>query len=216
MSEKSSHTNSKDITDSKQLINIYKKKGKFDNQRKLLLDNFKQSETYKNLLLKLKLLIDNKIKQDSSILMKNKGKMAALIQGEIITNDKNELLKIVDKDIQDKIIDSFEFHNTIKDELIDIKQELLGDENEELTKLKKQGQIKLERLKLESKLNELRLIQQHHHHNHQHQHQHHHHHQNSGHQNNFKSKSQSQDYRVNKPSQSKNTSNNKPKKFMMY
>ncbi|EMG47833.1 hypothetical protein G210_1725 [Candida maltosa Xu316] len=154
--------------------------------------------------------------------------MAALIQGEIITNDKNELLKIVDKDIQDKIIDSFEFHNTIKDELIDIKQELLGDENEELTKLKKQGQIKLERLKLESKLNELRLIQQHHHHNHQHQHQHHHHHQNnntssemlsrsdSGHQNNFKSKSQSQDYRVNKPSQSKNTSNNKPKKFMMY
>ena len=41
--------------------------------------------------------------------------MAALIQGEMTTNnDNNELLNIVDKDIQDKIIDSFEFHNLVK------------------------------------------------------------------------------------------------------
>lgn len=67
-----SRSNKSEITDSKQLINIYKKKGKFDNQRKKLLDNFKQSQTYTNLLLKLKLLIEAKVKQDPSILMKNK------------------------------------------------------------------------------------------------------------------------------------------------
>ena len=56
-----------------------------------------------------------KVKQDPNILMKTKGKMAALIQGEMTTNnDNNELLNIVDKDIQDKIIDSFEFHNLVK------------------------------------------------------------------------------------------------------
>lgn len=150
------------ITDSKQLINIYKKKGKFDNQRKILLDNFKQSQTYNNLLLKLKILIEAKVKQDPSILMKNKGKMAALIQGEITTNDNNELLSIVDKDIQDKVLDSYEFHNLIKNELIDIKQEISGDNHEELKDLKIQEQLKLERLKLESKLTNLKKIQQHH------------------------------------------------------
>ncbi|RCK60350.1 hypothetical protein Cantr_08182 [Candida viswanathii] len=151
-----------EITDSKQLISIYKKKGKFDNQRKILLDNFKQSQTYTNLLLKIKLLIEAKVKQDPSILMKNKGKMAALIQGEITTNDNNELLSIVDKDIQDKILDSYEFHNLIKNELIDIKQEISGDNDEELMNLKKQEKIKLERLKFESKLTNLKMIQQHH------------------------------------------------------
>ncbi|RCK56671.1 hypothetical protein Cantr_05463 [Candida viswanathii] len=151
-----------EITDSKQLISIYKKKGKFDNQRKNLLDNFKQSQTYTNLLLKIKLLIEAKVKQDPSILMKNKGKMAALIQGEITTNDNNELLSIVDKDIQDKILDSYEFHNLIKNELIDIRQEISGDNDEELMNLKKQEKIKLERLKFESKLTNLKMIQQHH------------------------------------------------------
>ncbi|CAX44828.1 conserved hypothetical protein [Candida dubliniensis CD36] len=150
----------KDITDPKQLITIYKKKGKFDNQRRLLLDNFKQSETYDNLLLKLKLLIENKVKQDPNILMKNKGKMAALIQGEMTTNDTNELLNIVDKDIQDKIIDSFEFHNLIKNDLIDIKQELLGISDEEIIKLKNQEKLKLERLRMEAKLKNLKRIQQ--------------------------------------------------------
>ena len=115
----------KDITDPKQLITIYKKQGKFDNQRRLLLDNFKQSETYNNLILKLKLLIENKVKQDPNILMKNKGKMAALIQGEMTTNnDNNELLNIVDKDIQDKIVgvlslidEKIDINNNVNDNL---------------------------------------------------------------------------------------------------
>ncbi|RLV96245.1 hypothetical protein JA1_000437 [Spathaspora sp. JA1] len=135
--------------DSKQLTTIYKKNGQFDNQRKQLLENFKQSETYANLLLKLKILIENKIKQDPTILQKNKGKMAALIQGEI-TND-SKLLNIVDKDIQDKIIDSPEFHNVIRQQLLDIRRIILGITDEEYANQQQQEKLRLERLKLEAK-----------------------------------------------------------------
>lgn len=188
----------KDITDPKQLITIYKKQGKFDNQRRLLLDNFKQSETYNNLILKLKLLIENKVKQDPNILMKNKGKMAALIQGEMTTNnDNNELLNIVDKDIQDKIIDSFEFHNLVKNDLIDIKQELLGISDEEIAKIKDQEKLKLERLRMEAKMKDLKRIQQQQLQNQEQQHQ-----VEKNYKNNFKIKnlaSSSSNHRVNKP-----------------
>ncbi|EER32595.1 predicted protein [Candida tropicalis MYA-3404] len=207
-----SRSNKSEITDSKQLINIYKKKGKFDNQRKKLLDNFKQSQTYTNLLLKLKLLIEAKVKQDPSILMKNKGKMAALIQGEITTNDNNELLSIVDKDIQDKILDSYEFHNLIKTELIDIKQEISGDNDEELSNLKKQEQLKLERLKLESKLTNLKVIQQHHDSNPESRDGSYGKNNKINYNNNMKSNSMNSNHRINKPSRfnyrSENNSNN--------
>ena len=87
--------------------------------------------------------------------------MAALIQGEMTTNnDNNELLNIVDKDIQDKIIDSFEFHNLVKNDLIDIKQELLGISDEEIAKIKDQEKLKLERLRMEAKMKDLKRIQQ--------------------------------------------------------
>lgn len=132
---------SQPITDHKQLTGIYKKNGSFDNQRKLLLENFRQSETHTNLLLKLKLMVESKIKQDALILMKNKGKMGALIQGEIINQhvsstekDSGSLLSIVDKDIQDKIIDSPEFHAILRDELKDIKRKMLGVSDEDYAK----------------------------------------------------------------------------------
>lgn len=124
----------KEITDPKELLNLYKKNGSFDKQRRKLIDDFKSSETHNNLLLKLKLMVENKVKNDPSLLMKNKGKIGALIQGEIINDhsnkDSNNLLGIVDRDIQEKIIDSPNFRTLIKNELKDLKrrQEGISDE----------------------------------------------------------------------------------------
>lgn len=126
----------KTVSDHKQLALVYKKNGSFDNQRKLLLENFKNSQTHKNLLLKLKLMVEGKIKSDPSILLKNRGKMGALIQGEIISNNSggNSILSIVDRDIQEKIIDSPEFHEILKVELRDIKRKQEGVSDEEYAK----------------------------------------------------------------------------------
>ncbi|KAG7660404.1 uncharacterized protein J8A68_006087 [[Candida] subhashii] len=125
-------------------------------------------------------MVESKVKQDPKILLKNRGKMAALIQGEIIntstpkTDEKNgesggrggesgkssssadSLLGIVDKDIQDKIIDSPEFHGLIRDELCDIRRKLMGISDEEWDKQKEQERLRLERLKMEAKLKSLK------------------------------------------------------------
>lgn len=150
------------VTDPKSLIAVYKKNGTFDRQRKSMLENFKKSETHSNLLLKLKLMVENKIKNDPTILTKNRGKMAALIQGGIINehmqqkkNSKNDtsLLSIVDKDIQEKIIDSPEFHDIVKTELKDIKRRLLGISDEDYAKQleeeKRNKELELEKLRKE-------------------------------------------------------------------
>ncbi|CAH6719075.1 hypothetical protein CLIB1444_02S00386 [[Candida] jaroonii] len=141
-----------DNIDPKELSNIYKKNGTFDRQRKQLLDNFKSSMTHTNLLLKLKIMVENKVKQDPSILTKNKGKMAALIQGEILGSGKEDdsFLSIVDKDIQEKLIDSPEFHNLIKTDLKDIKRKKLGISDEEFAK-QLEEENKLEKIKLAEK-----------------------------------------------------------------
>lgn len=163
-----------DVTD-KQLTSVYKKNGAFDKQRKLLLENFKESETHSNLLLKLKLMMENKIKNDPSILMKNRGKMGALIQGEIMyqhlgpkennRGDKlkakasNSLLSIVDKDIQEKIIDSPEFHDVLKVELKDIKRRIEGISDADYAKMVEEERIakenEAEMLKLKNQEKEL-------------------------------------------------------------
>lgn len=133
-----------EVTDPKQLTAIYKRNGSFDRRRKLLLEDFKSSETHYNLMLKLRLMVENKVKNDPTILIKNRGKMGALIQGSIINdhmqqkdlNDKNDnsLLSIVDKDIQEKIIDSPEFSNVLKTELKDIRRRLMNLSDEEYAK----------------------------------------------------------------------------------
>ncbi|ODV81377.1 uncharacterized protein CANTADRAFT_106924 [Suhomyces tanzawaensis NRRL Y-17324] len=145
------------VTDPKQLTTVYKKNGSFDKQRKVLLENFKQSETHANLLLKLKLMVESKVKQDPSILMKNKGKIAALIQGEIINEHlgKNSggsggLLSIVDKDIQDKIIDSPDFHQELKTELKDIRRVMMGISDEEYQKQLEEEKAEEEKEKREA------------------------------------------------------------------
>lgn len=128
---------SNNVTDPKELASVYKKNGSFDSQRRKLLTDFKSSQTHTNLLLKLKLMVENKIKNDPSILMKNRGKMGALIQGEIISEhkDSHNLLSIVDRDIQAKIIDSPDFQAAIKSELKDIKRVIEGISDEEYTKI---------------------------------------------------------------------------------
>jgi COMPASS component SHG1 len=148
-----------DINDPKQLTSVYKKNGSFDKQRKLLLNNFRKSETHANLLMKLKVLIDGKIKENPSILLKNKGKIAALIQGEIINEHLNEsnkskvgnsLLSIVDKDIQEKIIDSPEFHSLIRDELKDIRRKLQGVSDEDYKAQLESQKLEEEQQKLQN------------------------------------------------------------------
>lgn len=150
-----------EITDHKQLTSIYKKNGNFDKRRKQLLENFKGSQTHNNLLLKLKLMVESKIKNDPSILLKNKGKMGALIQGEVITGNTagHSILSIVDKDIQEKIIDSPEFHESLKSELKDTKRKCMGvsDEDyakqlEEEEKQRKEDEAKREREQAEKEL----------------------------------------------------------------
>lgn len=155
-----------EMTDPKELAGIFKKSGMFDKQRRKLIDNFKSSETHNNLLLKLKLMIDNKVKNDPSILMKNKGKMGALIQGEIISDhnkDANSLLSIVDRDIQEKIIDSPEFRASIKNELRDIKRKQEGVSDEEYKEILKQEQEQEQKEKEQQKDQQQRLFEDYHH-----------------------------------------------------
>ncbi|RKP30697.1 hypothetical protein METBISCDRAFT_27241 [Metschnikowia bicuspidata] len=125
-----------DSLDHKQLAAKYKKYGLFDKQRKELLENFKKSQTHTNLLLKLKVMVENKIKNDPSLLLKNRGQVAALIQGEVINGPKTgpSILSIVDKDINDKIIDSPQFHEELRRELKDVKRRLLGVSDEDYAK----------------------------------------------------------------------------------
>lgn len=158
---KETENNPQPIADHKQLASIYKKGGSFDKQRKLLLENFKDSQTHKNLILKLKLMVENKIKNDPSILLKNRGKTAALIQGEIISNSpaRNPILNIVDTDIQEKIIDSPEFHEILKVELKAIKRKSEGVSDEEYAaqlaeeeKLKQEEEQRREKEKAEKEL----------------------------------------------------------------
>jgi COMPASS component SHG1 len=156
-----------DINDPKQLTSVYKKNGSFDKQRKLLLNNFRKSETHANLLMKLKVLIDGKIKENPSILLKNKGKIAALIQGEIINEHLNEsnkskvgnsLLSIVDKDIQEKIIDSPEFHSLIRDELKDIRRKLQGVSDEDYKAQLESQKLEEEQQKLQNQQTHLEIL----------------------------------------------------------
>ncbi|WPK26434.1 hypothetical protein PUMCH_003788 [Australozyma saopauloensis] len=122
--------------DHKQLAAKYKKNGSFDKRRKSLLEDFKLSQTHTNLLLKLKVMVESKIKNDPSLLLKNRGQVAALIQGEVINGAKTgaSIVGIVDKDIKDKILVSQEFRGDLRTELKDIKRKLLGVSDEDYAK----------------------------------------------------------------------------------
>lgn len=125
-----------DTLDHKLLSAKYKKNGSFDERRKHLLESFKKSQTHTNLLLKLKVMVESKIKNDPSLLLKNRGQVAALIQGEVINGPKTgaSILSIVDKDIRDKILDAPEFHDELRAEVKDIKRKLLGVSDEDYAK----------------------------------------------------------------------------------
>lgn len=125
-----------DALDHKLLSAKYKKNGSFDERRKQLLESFKKSQTHTNLLLKLKVMVENKIKNDPSLLLKNRGQVAALIQGEVINGPKTgaSILSIVDKDIRDKILDAPEFHDELRTEVKNIKRKLLGVSDEDYAK----------------------------------------------------------------------------------
>ncbi|KAK6201417.1 uncharacterized protein RJT21DRAFT_120468 [Scheffersomyces amazonensis] len=232
------------VTDPKQLTTIFKKNGSFDKQRRSLLSNFKSSETHANLLLKLRIMVENKIKNDPSILMKNKGIMGALIQGEILSESKDKdkgkdnesgssssnsntntntntnsnsntssnnslnyykkqtsgsgLLSIVDKDIEDKIIESAEFHNLLKDELKDIRRKLVGISDEDYNKILQQEKDEELRQQQEAKLKQQEKRS----------HNHGSHHNHNDYRNNFRIKTLASNHKVTKPRFNFSHSNN--------
>ncbi|ODQ79096.1 hypothetical protein BABINDRAFT_162161 [Babjeviella inositovora NRRL Y-12698] len=112
------------ITDPKQLTTVYKRSGAFDKQRKQLLNDFKDSETFSRVSSVIQQRIRKKVAKDPSLLAKNKGKIAALIQGEII-NDP-EVIELIEKDIRRRVFTAKESHNAVYNGLDDIQRTLLG------------------------------------------------------------------------------------------
>lgn len=84
MTESTINTQGELITDPRQLVNQYKRSGLFDDERKKILNNFKSSNTYELLQNKVEELVNLKIQEDNSILVKNKGRTSALIQSSLI------------------------------------------------------------------------------------------------------------------------------------
>lgn len=152
---------------SKELVSIYKKNGAFDRRRRNLLSNFKELQTHNNLILKLQKIVDNTVKTDPTLLVGNRGKGAALIQTTLIQQQQaDSILGIVDRDIQEKIIDLPEFRNLLRDELEEIDRVKRGitDAEWEKIKLKKLEERKAEeearRAEEEEKVKEDRRLQQ--------------------------------------------------------
>ncbi|CDK25588.1 unnamed protein product [Kuraishia capsulata CBS 1993] len=102
--------------DAKGLSSLYKRKGYFDQQRKVLLSDFKQSSEHETLQHMLRQLVEEKVKEDPTILTKNKGKMAALLQGSIATNSRNkEILSLVEKYSKTRTVDSKELTASVNE-----------------------------------------------------------------------------------------------------
>lgn len=86
MEDSTINTQTELITDPRQLVNQYKRSGLFDDERKKILNNFKSSDTYELLQKKVEELVNLKIQEDNSILVKNKGRTSALIQSSFINS----------------------------------------------------------------------------------------------------------------------------------
>ncbi|CEP25041.1 unnamed protein product [Cyberlindnera jadinii] len=70
--------------DAKTLEVLYKRRGYFDAKRDELLQQFKQTDTHAQLLEMIKSIVDEIVQTKPELLLKNKGQLAALIEGIIL------------------------------------------------------------------------------------------------------------------------------------
>lgn len=135
----------KNTFNAKKLTSIYKKNGSFDKQRNIFLETFKNSDVYSKSIIKLEEIIEKIIKENPDFLLKNKGKIAALIQGQIINdylklksdtnnlvpnkelnNDSNtNFLFEIDQEIEKIIFSSTEFQVSLRKDLMKIQDDLM-------------------------------------------------------------------------------------------
>lgn len=72
--------------DAKQLSVLYKRKGHFDSKREEILRNFTQSEAHAKLIDTVRSIVNEIVHKKPELLLKNKGQLAALIEGIILRN----------------------------------------------------------------------------------------------------------------------------------
>ena len=75
---------SKEAADVGKLVLTYKRGGGFDEKKKAILQEFPHTPQYHQLMQLVKIIVDNEISRDPSLLLKNRGQLAALIEGSIL------------------------------------------------------------------------------------------------------------------------------------
>ncbi|CCH40644.1 hypothetical protein BN7_178 [Wickerhamomyces ciferrii] len=93
--------------DAKSLSISYKRKGYFDEKRSAILEHFKTTEAHDELLATIKAIVDRIVRKNPELLLKNKGQLAALIEGTIsrqvqngsISNNAGVIPSANDKDL---------------------------------------------------------------------------------------------------------------------
>jgi len=75
--------------DAKGLSISYKRKGYFDNKRKAILQQFQTTKAHDELLSKIKTIVNEIVQRNPELLLKNKGQLAALIEGTISRQIQN-------------------------------------------------------------------------------------------------------------------------------
>ncbi|KAI2295304.1 hypothetical protein LOZ03_001171 [Ophidiomyces ophidiicola] len=104
------------------LLYSFKKKGGFDNARKKIWAEFNESEAKKSFIESLTQMAESEIERDTSLLSRERGKAATLIEGAV---DRSDLYKTVDRAI-DKI--STNYLDDILEVLRSIRRQDAGDE----------------------------------------------------------------------------------------
>lgn len=75
--------------DAKSLSISYKRKGYFDDKRKAILKEFQTTKAHDELLSTIKKIVDEIVHKNPELLLKNKGQLAALIEGTISRQIQN-------------------------------------------------------------------------------------------------------------------------------
>lgn len=75
--------------DAKSLSISYKRKGYFDDKRKAILKEFQTTKAHDELISTIKKIVDEIVHKNPELLLKNKGQLAALIEGTISRQIQN-------------------------------------------------------------------------------------------------------------------------------
>lgn len=119
------------MSEAKQLVISFKRKGHFDGYRKSLYDNFKSSKTHHQRLIDLiQDKITKKIKEDPKLLQQNKGKLSGLMTGLLYKDE------IINKIIEDSIKEAMERDQSLRD---GIREKIKGIEKDLKEKSQKEA-----------------------------------------------------------------------------